>query len=70
MLELINSSVSWAIIVSGIVFTVYGSTLGLALGYKIYAKHMVDILVREGYVKYRTLEDGEIELIKLNEESK
>jgi len=68
MLELLSSPVSWAILVSGIVFTVYGSTLGLALGYKIYAGQMIDILAKEGYVKYRTLDNGEIELIKLNEE--
>jgi len=68
MLELLSSPVSWAILVSGIVFTVYGSTLGLAMGYKIYAAHMIDILAKEGYVKYRTLDNGEIELIKLNEE--
>lgn len=68
MLELISSPISWAIIVSGIVFTIYGSTLGLAIGYKIYLKHMIDILAKEGYVKYRTLDNGEIELIKLNED--
>jgi hypothetical protein len=68
MLELLNSPISLAILVSGVVFTVFGSTIGLAWGYKLYTGLVIDILVKEGYVKYRTLDNGEIELIKLNED--
>jgi len=68
MLELLNSPVSLAILVSGVIFTAFGCTIGLAWVYKLHTGLVIDILVKEGYVKYRKLDNGEIELIKLNEE--
>lgn len=68
MIELVNSPVSLAILVSGVVFTIFGSGLGLAWSHKHNTSRMLEMLAREGYVKYRTLDNGEIELIKLNED--
>jgi len=64
MLELLSSPVSWAIIVSGIVFTCVGFYWGFYSG----SNTTIKVLADNGYVKHNVLETGKIELIKLNEE--
>ena len=68
MLDFINSPTSLAILVSGIVFTIFGHGLGFLWGYKWYSRLLIDSLTKEGYVRYRILDNGEIELLKINED--
>jgi hypothetical protein len=69
MLDILTSDVSLAILVSAVIFTLYGHGWGVSWGYKWYSEILINRLAREGYVRYRTLENGNIEIIKLNEDS-
>lgn len=68
MLDFLNEPISLAVLVSAAIFTLFGHYSGFKMGYGWYSKLLVRTLALEGYVKYRTLANGEIELIKLNED--
>jgi hypothetical protein len=67
MVEALTSVTSLAILTSAAVFYTFGHYTGVRTGAKLAAEVTIDSLAREGYVKYRTLDNGDIELIKLEE---
>jgi hypothetical protein len=68
MLEWLTSATSLSILVSAAIFYIFGQYTGVKLGAKLAADFTIDSLAEQGYVKYRTLENGEIELIKIKED--
>lgn len=69
MLEWLTSTTSLAILTTAVVFYLFGQYTGVKTGAKLAADHTIDALVEQGYVKYRTLANGEIEIIKLKEDT-
>ena len=67
MVEVLTSVTSLAIITSAAIFYMFGRYTGVKTGAKLAADVTIDSLARGGYVKYRTLDNGDIKLIKLEE---
>lgn len=59
--------ISWLLIVA-IVFTAYGMWVGFKKGALDAAEATIDVLIENGFIKSRTNENGEVELLKYNEE--
>lgn len=68
MLEWLTSVTSLSILVSAVVFYIFGQYTGVKIGAKLAADFTIDSLAEQGYVKYRRLNNGDIELIKLRED--
>jgi len=67
MIELLTSTTSIAILVSGVIFYLLGSRIGYKKGIVTSAETTVDILIENGYLKYRETQDGEKEFVKFEE---
>lgn len=68
MIETIITPISLAILTSGVIFYMLGNYHGYKKSAKLMARVTIDMLVDEGYVRFRTLDNGEIEILKLNED--
>lgn len=68
MIETIITPISLAILTSGVIFYTLGSWHGYKKSAKLMARVTIDMLVDEGYVRFRTLDNGKIEILKLNED--
>jgi hypothetical protein len=51
-----------------VVFYIFGQYTGLKIGAKLAADFTIEALAEQGYVKYKRLGNGDIELIKLKED--
>lgn len=67
MLEAVTSVTSLAILSSAVVFYFFGRYTGVKTGARLAADITIDSLAEQGYVRYRRLRNGDIELIKLEE---
>lgn len=67
MLESLTSVTSIAIITSAVVFYLFGRYTGVKTGARLAADFTIDSLAQQGYVRYRRLSNGDIELIKLED---
>lgn len=64
MLEWLTSATSIATVVTAVVFTWYGHWLGFSWARKV----LIQRFARLGYIRYRTLDNGDIEILKINED--
>jgi len=66
---MIDSTVALAVISTGVVFTALGYLWGFSKGFLLGVDTTTEMLANEGYVKHTRLENGELKLEKLNEDS-
>ena len=67
MIELLTQPTSIAVLVSGAIFYLMGNRTGYRKGLAKSADITVDILVNNGYLKYRETADGEKEFVKFED---
>ena len=65
----INESIAATVLVTAVVFWLFGGFAGFRRGVKTQSEVVIDILIAEGYLKTRTKSNGELEIQKLNEDS-
>jgi hypothetical protein len=65
---MIDSTVAMAVLSTALVFTALGFLWGFNRGFLLGVDTTTELLAREGYVKHTRLENGELKLLKLNEE--
>lgn len=68
MLDLLTNTVSLAILVSGVVFYLFGKWRGVQYAARTCSDALLDLLIEDGYLRYKTLENGEIKILKLDED--
>lgn len=68
MLEWLTSTTSIAILASAAVFYLFGRYTGAKTGARVATDFTIDSLAQQGYVKYTRLDNGDIEIHKINEE--
>ena len=64
----IDLTVAMSVLSTALVFTALGYFWGFNRGFLLGLDTTTELLAREGYVKHTRLENGELKLLKLNEE--
>lgn len=68
MLEIANSSISLAILVSGVVFYSLGIWVGFRQGVKTSSEITIDTLCREGYLRWYKDSSGQIQIKRIKDD--